>query len=277
MNTTEIKLALRKRYPAPEFAYFDEVPNGTGGNAARTADGVAMGLWPSRGMEIVGFEIKASRSDWLREKKDPSKAETIQRFCDRWFLVVGDADIVKDGELPPTWGLLVPRAKGLSIKVEAPKLEAQPVGRGFLAAILRRAQGACPGDEALRLARDQATRDADERNETYLEMRMKQAKEIFDRDIAEYKVIAERVRAFQEASGVDIASWRRPQSVSAIRLGQAVKLVLDGGIGVISGRAAAVRAAISSLDWECKRIEQLARDVAQAEAPGEAAAETSAA
>lgn len=117
MNTVEIESALRAKYAAPEYALIFEVRNGTGfaRRTARYADAIAMNLYPSRGLEIIGFEIKASRADWLRELKNPDKAEEIGKFCDRWYVVIGDKDIVKPGELPACWGLIVPRGNGLCV------------------------------------------------------------------------------------------------------------------------------------------------------------------
>ena len=94
----------------------------------------AMGLWPSRGLHLHGFEIKVSRSDWLRELKSPAKADKMFRYFDRWWLAVADKDIVRNGELPETWGLLVMD----KIVKTAPELEAAPMTREFLAAIMRR-------------------------------------------------------------------------------------------------------------------------------------------
>lgn len=71
-----------------------------------------------------GHEVKVSRSDWLRELADPSKAETFKRFMHHWWLVVSDASIVRDGELPEGWGLIVLGKNGLlRAKVKAPRLE----------------------------------------------------------------------------------------------------------------------------------------------------------
>lgn len=73
MTHAEVVAALRERYPAPEYAFFTEVPDEVGfGNRM---DALAMAMWRSRGLEIHGFEIKCSRSDWLREKKRPHKAD----------------------------------------------------------------------------------------------------------------------------------------------------------------------------------------------------------
>jgi hypothetical protein len=70
----------------------------------------------------------------------PEKAEPIARFCDRWWVVVGDASTVLDGELPPAWGLLALRGRTLVTVKEAPKRDVvAPLERGFVAALLRRA------------------------------------------------------------------------------------------------------------------------------------------
>ncbi|QNJ56375.1 hypothetical protein KNV19_gp61 [Gordonia phage Portcullis] len=70
----------------------------------RTADALAIDTWMSKGMELHGFEVKCSRSDWLTELKQPEKSEAFRRICDRWWLVTSDPSIVKPGELPDGWG-----------------------------------------------------------------------------------------------------------------------------------------------------------------------------
>lgn len=132
---------LRKRYSAPAWALFESVSNGTGSRASRWSDALAMSLWPSRGLEVHGFEIKVHRNDVLRELKDPKKADEVARYCDFWWLAVGSASIVKPDELPATWGLLVPSSNGTALKVakEAKKLKAKALDRSFVAAVLRRA------------------------------------------------------------------------------------------------------------------------------------------
>ena len=47
-----------------------------------SGDAVIMSLWPSRGLELHGVEIKVSRADWKREAADPAKAEAIAAYCD---------------------------------------------------------------------------------------------------------------------------------------------------------------------------------------------------
>ena len=70
-------------FAGPAWAVLHEVPNATGAGKVRTADAIAISLWPSRGLEIHGLEIKVSRSDWRRELKQPEKSVPIQRYCHR--------------------------------------------------------------------------------------------------------------------------------------------------------------------------------------------------
>jgi len=132
---------IKNRYSPPQWATFRHVANSTGYAKKRTADAISMGLWPSQGLEIHGFEIKVSRADWQRELALPEKSAPIQRYCDRWWIVVPDAKIVdkEAGELPKTWGLLALRGQKLYTIVDAPKLRAKKLSRGFVAAVLRRA------------------------------------------------------------------------------------------------------------------------------------------
>lgn len=140
MKTPEVKSLLRARFCSPEWAIFFEVGDGTGLNQRRWADAVAMNMYPSRGLEIHGFEIKVSRSDWLRELKQPEKSSTVQQYCDRWW-IVAPKDIIKPGELPPTWGHYDVTPGGIRQIVAAPKLDAIPTTRAFMAAMMRRASG----------------------------------------------------------------------------------------------------------------------------------------
>lgn len=154
LNASHVKAVLRMKYAAPQYAVLEEVRNSTGllkkkdGKQPRYADMIAMGLWPSSGLEIMGFEVKVSRADWLAEISDEKKAVAVSRFCDRWYLVTPDEKIVKAGELPPGWGWLVVDKVAVGYKVrevvEAPKLEVAPITREFLASLLRNATTSNP-------------------------------------------------------------------------------------------------------------------------------------
>lgn len=86
-----------------------------GFDTRRICDYMAIDLWGGNDVKLHGHEVKVSRSDWLTELKDPSKAESFARYCDYWWLVVSDKAIVKAGELPPGWGLMV--ASGETVRV----------------------------------------------------------------------------------------------------------------------------------------------------------------
>jgi hypothetical protein len=70
----------------------------------RRADAIALQLYESRGIHLHGFEVKVSRSDWLRELKDAAKADELVRSGE-YFSIVAAAGIVDPNELPTGWGL----------------------------------------------------------------------------------------------------------------------------------------------------------------------------
>lgn len=151
LTSSHVKAALRLRYQAPEYAVLEEVRNATGklkkykGKQPRYADMIAMGLWPSNGLEITGFEVKISRADWLNEISDEKKAVAVSQFCDRWYLVTSSEKIVKEGELPAHWGWMV-ISLDMKVKIikEAPLLQAKPITREFLASLMRNAVNSNP-------------------------------------------------------------------------------------------------------------------------------------
>ena len=100
----------------------------------RIADFIAVDKY-STTQAIHGHEVKVSRADWLSELRDPAKADAIKRFCDFWWLVVPDASIVKPGELPEDWGLIVQSGGKLRAKVAAPRLTPEPLTLDFIAGL----------------------------------------------------------------------------------------------------------------------------------------------
>lgn len=115
----------------------EHVRSAAGFDATRTADFVAIDMWPSKGLEIHGHEVKVSRSDWLHELAQPEKCQAVRQYCDRWWLVVSDRSIVR-GDLPDGWGLMAPGRDGqLRAYVAAPKLEATQPPRTFWVALTR--------------------------------------------------------------------------------------------------------------------------------------------
>ena len=235
---------LRHRYAAPAYALLPDVANGTGGHLRRRADAVAMSVWPSRGLELLGFELKSDRRDWLRELADPAKSEEVQGYCDRWWLVVSDADIVRPGELPATWGLLAAKGGKLAIKQDAPKLDAQPADRVFLAALLRSvAQTYVPRAHV----------------EALVEERLRDAHEVCKRDLERTKAKAADIeRAMQEfrtRTGLRLDTWNAGSLAEAIEgLRRADR---DGIVRELRGLEAAVARIMTQVMQERRALERV--------------------
>jgi hypothetical protein len=120
----------------------EHVKNGIGWEANRILDYMALDLWGSvgaeRGVKLHGHEVKVSRADWLVELKDPEKAAAFTPFCDYFWIVVSDKDIVRPGELPNGWGLMV--AYGRTVRVLTPATlnrEVKPMSRSLQATFSR--------------------------------------------------------------------------------------------------------------------------------------------
>lgn len=156
ITAADIQEAMARKWAAPEYALMWEVGDATGGRVRRYADAVIMSLWPSRGLELHGVEIKISRADWKREAADPLKAEAIARYCDRWWVHTSPGVVDDLSSLPPAWGLREFDGKNWKTLREAEKTASEPISRPFLAALLRRSDG------AIRILAEKATAEARE-------------------------------------------------------------------------------------------------------------------
>lgn len=203
---------LRGRYGRGRYAILEQVRDGPAFYANRTGDVMVMGLWPSRGCELEGIEVKVSRADWLRELKAPQKAESLYAYCDRWWLLVPSAkDIVRDGELPLTWGCIEALGKEkLRTVVPAPKLTPCELDRGFLAALLKRATDEPVARSRLREVYQVGKRDGEAVRAARVE------------DHAKFRA---QVEHFEQAAGIKIGDdWRRTPEET----GAAVAAFLEG-------------------------------------------------
>lgn len=139
MGSKDLIQLLALEWPSPDCAFIPEFRSGTGWGRSQRADAIAMHLWPSKGLELIGFELKISRSDWLRELKQGDKANHMKQFCDRWYVVASDSKVVKYAhELPEGWGLMFCEKGKIVTMIEAPKLEPIPIDRLILASLMRR-------------------------------------------------------------------------------------------------------------------------------------------
>lgn len=227
VSTPSMYDLLRKRYAPPEWAFLEEVAPATGGGTGY-ADAVAVNLWRSRGHAIYGFEVKTSRSDWLRELKQPGKPDAVFKFCDHWF-IVAPKGIVRPGELPPTWGLLEPRGTGLVVAAEGPRLSAEPITRAFFASLVRRSY-----EQLERLARQQVAKELAEAralNEKTIELEVAQR-------TRDHKRLLDGIAKFKEATGIDLDTRYSVPPIEALKLAQRLEPLAGkySGLHSVAGR-----------------------------------------
>lgn len=218
MTTPQLTEKLHTFYAQQQgWAFITQVRSTTGyASTVRTADAMAMGLWPSSGLRLIGFELKVSRSDWLHELKQPDKAEEIKQFCDEWYLVVPDPSIVKDGELPEGWGLMTATGRGHTVKVKKKAVQLEPidVDRAFLASIFRNiTEKNMPLDRHVQILNEQL-----DDQKRWIERENQQK---FDKaDEAQ-----RQIKEFEGATGIPFTSWNDPEHVE---LAKVVKSALGG-------------------------------------------------
>lgn len=214
----------RERGNGDEWGFMPQVRNKAGMDAKRTCDLIVFGLWPSRGLPVIGHEIKCSRSDWLTELRKPAKAEAFHEHVDGWYVVTAYEDIVRTGELPDGWGhMLVTTVRGVEkIKVVTPATlkakEDRPaeLSRSFVAAMLKvacRTMDATPDEVSA------ANKDGYDQGKASVASNV-------ERLTLEVDQLRSREREFMEASGVSFGRWHGQHDPA--ELGKALRLLLDG-------------------------------------------------
>lgn len=212
MSTSgEICLALHERFnkvsqgrEGEQWICIEEARSGAGfsGNSGQ-CDFLAINTWQSRGMELIGHEVKVSVTDWRRERDKPEKAEMFSRFCKTWWLVIPDDLYAKiDHEIPVAWGVLCLNDKGKLRERHKPMVnkDVVPVPAwwwvGWLAQIDRQHKRRLPDmvNAALKPERDRMRKFMDE------EMNRRQAAQ--DENVLR---LAERSREIQEITGINLA------------------------------------------------------------------------
>lgn len=243
LTAASIRSAMSARWAPPEWALMWEVRESTGSVGGRSADAVMMSLWPSRGLEIHGVEIKVSRSDWRREAADPSKAEAVAQYCDRWWVHAAPGVVPDLSELPPAWGLREWSGRAWMTLREAEKTAAVPASRGFLAALLRRA------DETMRLIE----KAAEERGAASIEAERERLRAEYDNRLTEavrlrtqtLETAAGNIAEFNAAFGPDAAvDW----SIDHAALGRAAKVLHECRRQGYQALTARLRAAADEID-----------------------------
>jgi hypothetical protein len=137
--------------PGLSHVVIEEVAPGTGwSGTSRWADVLALGVWPSKGLTLDGYEIKASRTDLKKELADPNKHRAVARYCTEWWLVVWDEKVIEGLDIPADWGIMLTSEldwdeRELKVIRKAPKREPEPWPRSFTCSMVRNAFEQSPG------------------------------------------------------------------------------------------------------------------------------------
>lgn len=115
-TTSMIMSMLADRYKGSEWAYVTEVPDRVGDQAHRRIDAIAIGVKSSTVGEFHGFEVKSSRSDWMRDLEYPEKSKSWRNLVTSFWLVAGRC-VAKLEEIPPKWGFLEVSCTGSRLKI----------------------------------------------------------------------------------------------------------------------------------------------------------------
>jgi hypothetical protein len=202
LNTPALEALLRQKYQRDRYALFFDVPDAVSLDARRRIDAVAIGIWKSVGREVQAFELKVSRSDWLRELKNVDKADPFIAICDRFWLVTGDPSVAKLDEIPACWGWMTASKHGLRVQRPAEKLPTDRANMpwGFTIGLLRKLQDNLLASPDVRAEIDRQVKELTSRQDE----RVRWAKEEAERNA---KDLREAVAKFEAESGLSIRRW----------------------------------------------------------------------
>lgn len=202
MRAPDVALALHRRWNSEEYVHVSEAPD-SANRLGRKLDVVVFSCWKSRGFEIDGVEIKVSMSDLRRELANAEKADWWWRHVHRFWVAVPAplAEKVTGGAVdwPTGWGLLSCTHDGAPAVARKPaKHDAEPLPWDAVVGIMRAATGCGRkllfGAERRGYERGvKAGRDLAGRTEGDAFLRR------------QYDDLVAKVRAFEEASGLNVA------------------------------------------------------------------------
>jgi hypothetical protein len=203
-TTQQVNQLLFNKYTEKgEHVLLFDVPNVVGLNQSRRCDAVAIGMWQSSGRLIQGFEVKVSRSDWLREVRDVAKADPFIEQCDRWWLVTGHQGVAKTEEVPDAWGWMTATKTGLRIQRPPKPLpqDKDTMRRLWAFALIRTATDRSGDSKTMEAAI----------NKRYAELQRQSAEQV-QREIARinpaFERLSKQVDDFEKASGMKLEDWR---------------------------------------------------------------------
>ena len=184
--------------------------------------------WPGAGLTLHGLEIKISTADMRRELQHPEKIGDFLQHLDL-FSIVAPAGIVDINLLAPQWGLYAPTSDG-KLRARRKPLPLHPgekrdiVSRTMLAAFTRSLV-----DRSLSRA---GLHEEYKRGQSEADIRWKVQTVTLS---AKAEGLEKAINEFEQASGVRIHAW------DAKKIGEAVKVVLHGGIEARIGYSTTIR------------------------------------
>lgn len=233
IKTPELLALLESHYTSEKWAFLPQVANATAHQKTRTADALVMGLWPSVGLDLIGFELKVSRADWRKEMQDFHKSDAFIRYCDLWYLVA-PKDVAKLEEIPSTWGWLAPKNGKLYVaKAPTRNPSPLPMDRKFLAGLCRAVHREVPGTRELKAAEGNGFERGwkDGMTEGQKAAERKNNNELRDLQ-GELDSLRREIECFEARSGIKIARF------AGHKLGVAVSIIQRFGLDNIREAAA---------------------------------------
>jgi hypothetical protein len=252
LTTPQLEQLLRAKYQRDRYALFFDVPDAVSLDARRRIDAVAVGIWKSVGRDIEAFELKISRSDWLRELKQVDKADPFIANCDRFWLVTGDPGVAKLEEVPACWGWMTATKHGLRVQRPAQKLprDRDNLPWGFTLGLLRKLQDDLVSSPDVRAMIEETKRDLVERHQRDLE----QAGSRASRDLENLrKTVAE----FEKSSGIKLGDWQFAHAGDVVK--SLLELGYSGeGVGYVPKHLRRTAEAMRSV---LQRVEEVAAEL----------------
>ena len=199
-----------------------QVNNGAGFGFGRTLDAIVFDTWPSKGLGLEGIEVKVSKGDLRRELQHPDKSAQFIEYLDT-FSICAPKEVLADGMrdlIPKRWGIYTLTDEGALRTVRKPLYlhddgrDRKVLDRSIAAAFCRALVQRSLSREAENAAHDRG-----------YEQGVAWSKREADSLRFERNNLVDRIKEFEEASGVQIDSYRGQQQI-----GEAVKFVLAGGI-----------------------------------------------
>lgn len=222
-NEATLTEAIRRTWPShfrsqPRYVMAVQVRDGAGFSAMRTLDAIVFDTWPSKGLELHGLEIKTTTADLRRELSNPKKFGRFEPLLDR-FSIVAPLGVVDLSLLPKRWGLYCPTDGG-KLRARRKPLPLRPgtappatIDRSFAASFVRALVDRSLNKTTIQAEYDRGYQRGQASKESDVERAEKRVEEI-----------RQRISTFEENSGVKLDPW------NAGRIGEAVKLILNGGI-----------------------------------------------